>query len=212
MGLRHLATHIPRFGATTHWKGLKYSKYIRQTPWGIPNTVIGYVRSLFVQAQPTPNPKSKKLIPGKEVLESGSMDFQSKDEAKRSPLARRIFSIEGVTGVFFGTDFLTVTVKEEEIWSNVQADVFTVIREFYEDGKPILDNPSDQPNDAGTAILESDSSTVCVIKDLLEERIRPTVQDDGGDIAFRGFENGTVYVELRGSCVGCPSSSVTPRH
>jgi len=167
------------------------------------------IRCLFVQTQPTPNPKSKKLLPGKPVLEEGTMDFQNRDEAKKSPLVRRIFAVKGVEGVFLGTDFLSVTLEDEDMWPVVQADVFTAIREFYEDGKPILDDPATQPNDAGTAILEGDDSTVCLIKDLIETRIRPTVQEDGGDIAYRGFSNSIVYVELRGSCVGCPSSSVT---
>jgi len=102
-----------------------------------------------------------------------------------------------------------VTLEDEDKWPVLQADVFTAIREFYEDGKPILEDPATKPNDAGTTILEGDDSTVCLIKDLIETRIRPTVQEDGGDIAYRGFSNSVVYVELRGSCVGCPSSSVT---
>jgi len=166
-------------------------------------------RSLFIQTEQTPNPKSKKLIPGKPVLEDGTLGFNSREEAKRSPLARGIFRIPGVDGVFLGPDFISVTVREEEIWSEIQGEVFTSIQEFYHDGKPVLDDPSVKPNDVGTAILEGDDSTVCLIKDLIETRIRPTVQQDGGDIAYRGFENGVVKVEMQGSCVGCPSSSAT---
>eukprot|EP00471_Norrisiella_sphaerica_P011591 CAMPEP_0184503288 /NCGR_PEP_ID=MMETSP0113_2-20130426/51804_1 /TAXON_ID=91329 /ORGANISM="Norrisiella sphaerica, Strain BC52" /LENGTH=210 /DNA_ID=CAMNT_0026892759 /DNA_START=197 /DNA_END=829 /DNA_ORIENTATION=+ len=150
-----------------------------------------------------------KLLPGKPVLKDGTLDFQTREEAKVSPLARNIFRIEGVEGVFLGPDFLSVTMKDEELWPEIQAEVYTAIREFYEDGKPILEDSFAKPNDAGTTILEGDDSTVILIKDLLETRIRPTVQEDGGDIAYRGYENGIVKVELQGSCVGCPSSSVT---
>eukprot|EP00466_Bigelowiella_natans_P009121 jgi/Bigna1/37883/e_gw1.22.54.1 len=187
--------------------GRRISFFARQWPGSVTATCR---RSLFIQTAPTPNPKSKKLIPGRPVMEEGTLDFQTREEAKISPLARSVFRLRGVEGVFLGQDFLSVTLSDENLWPEIQAEVFSSISEFYDEGKPVIEDMSaTRPNDAGTAILDTDDSTVILIKDLLESRIRPTVQEDGGDIAYRGFDNGIVKVELQGSCVGCPSSSVT---
>ncbi len=147
--------------------------------------------------------------PGKPLLAEGqnSIDFGSFRAAQKSPLARRLFQIEGVSGVFFGQDFVTVTISDTAEWSIVRPDVFSAVQEHYASGDPLL---IDAPAKSDTAILPEDSETVAMIKELIETRIRPTVQDDGGDICFRGFDaNGVVHLEMQGSCKGCPSSAVT---
>lgn len=137
------------------------------------------------------------------------MDFGDKKSARVSPLARRIFGIEGVVNVFLGSDFVSVTVAEGNSWHETKPEVFAGIMDFFQSGDPILSDESDLTNTAGTDILDDDDEVVAMIKELLEARIRPAVQEDGGDIAYRGFEDGIVKVQLQGSCVGCPSSSVT---
>ncbi|GAB5361289.1 hypothetical protein AAMO2058_000700900 [Amorphochlora amoebiformis] len=166
-------------------------------------------RSLFIQTQDTPNPKSLKFIPGRVVLEEGAMDFADKKAAAVSPLAKRIFAIEGVTNVFFGSDFVSVTIENEEGWHETKPEVFAQIMNFYQSGQSILVDGEEAVDTAGTQILDTDDEVVQMIKELLEARIRPAVQEDGGDIAYRGFEDGIVKLQLQGSCVGCPSSSVT---
>eukprot|EP00274_Cyanoptyche_gloeocystis_P006770 CAMPEP_0196667884 /NCGR_PEP_ID=MMETSP1086-20130531/65324_1 /TAXON_ID=77921 /ORGANISM="Cyanoptyche gloeocystis , Strain SAG4.97" /LENGTH=196 /DNA_ID=CAMNT_0042005249 /DNA_START=229 /DNA_END=819 /DNA_ORIENTATION=- len=147
-------------------------------------------------------------MPGKAVLDSGTLDFPSAREAMRSPLAKSLFQIEGVKGVFFGQDFVTVTKDEESDWQMVKVEVFSKMADFYGSGQPIVLDAADLLK-SDTAIHPEDSETVAMIKELLETRIRPAVQDDGGDISFRGFKDGIVYVKLQGSCSSCPSSTVT---
>ena len=166
-------------------------------------------RSLFIRTQDTPNPLSIKFLPGK-TLTSTSLDFPSFRTAQRSPLARRLFKINGVTSVFVGTDFISVNITDSSEWSLVKPDVFAAIQEFITANEPILiesNETSTLSND--TTILPEDSETVAMIKELIETRIRPTVQEDGGDIIYRGFEDGIVSLEMCGSCKGCPSSAVT---
>eukprot|EP00455_Lapot_gusevi_P027728 TRINITY_DN2943_c0_g2_i1.p1 TRINITY_DN2943_c0_g2~~TRINITY_DN2943_c0_g2_i1.p1 ORF type:complete len:259 (+),score=55.19 TRINITY_DN2943_c0_g2_i1:45-821(+) len=166
-------------------------------------------RTMFIRTQETPNPQSMKFLPGRAVLASGQppQDFQSFRSAQKSPLARRLFQIEGVSGVFFGSDFITVNIADTAEWSVLRPDVFAAIQEFYASGQPLLEEGAATASD--TTITEQDSEVVAMIKELIETRIRPSVQEDGGDIVYRGFENGYVYLQMQGSCVGCPSSSVT---
>jgi len=166
-------------------------------------------RSLFIQTQPTPNPRSLKFLPGKPVLPAGSdtLDFQSfKAAQQQSPLAAALFAIDGVTGVFLGSDFVTVSTKEGTDWLVTKPSVFAAISDFYASGKPVV---LEKAPSTDTTITEEDDEIVSMIKELIETRIRPSVQDDGGDIIFRGFHNGIVRLQMQGSCVGCPSSSVT---
>ncbi|KAL1123524.1 hypothetical protein AAG570_002601 [Ranatra chinensis] len=163
---------------------------------------------MYIRTQDTPNPNSMKFLPGREVLEGNqTMDFPDVSSASCSPLAKLLFRIEGVKAVFFGPEFITVTrVDEETDWKTLKPEVFATIMDFFATGLPILSEV--KPHD-DTQINEDDSETVQIIKELLDTRIRPTVQEDGGDIVYRGFENGIVKLKLQGSCSNCPSSLVT---
>ncbi|KAL8533278.1 hypothetical protein ACS0TY_009608 [Phlomoides rotata] len=165
---------------------------------------------MFIQTQSTPNPASLMFYPGKPVMEAGSADFPSARSAMSSPLAKSLFGIDGITRVFFGSDFVTVTKSEDSKWDLLKPEIFAAIMDFYSSGQPlILDTAAASSMD--TAIKEDDSETVAMIKELLETRIRPAVQDDGGDIEYVSFDLDTGIVKLRmqGACSGCPSSSVT---
>lgn len=170
----------------------------------------GQRRSMFVQTQSTPNPSSLMFYPGKPVMEVGSADFPNARSAMNSPLAKALYGIDGVTRVFFGSDFVTVTKSDDTSWDFLKPEIFAAIMDFYSSGQSLfLDSQTAAAKD--TAIHEDDSETVAMIKELLETRIRPAVQDDGGDIEYRGFdlETGIVKLRMQGACSGCPSSSVT---
>ena len=175
----------------------------RLAPWTMS------ARSIFIQTQTTPNPSSLMFQPGRDVYAEGSKNFASAREAMASPLAKRLFNIDGVTNVFFGLDFVTVTKSEEADWETVKPQTFEAIMNFYASGEAVMDESALESS--GTAIDEDDDETVAMIKELLETRIRPAVAEDGGDIVFKSFdhESGLVKVQLQGSCDGCPSSSVT---
>ncbi|XP_014829892.1 PREDICTED: NFU1 iron-sulfur cluster scaffold homolog, mitochondrial-like [Poecilia mexicana] len=163
-------------------------------------------RNLSIQTQETPNPKSLKFLPGKPVLGSGTQDFPSPSSAGSSSLARDLFEIEGVKSVFFGPDFITVTKTDEDVeWTDIKRHVLDAISKFFESGDPISTGAVHRES----TLSEDDDDVVSMIKELLDTRIRPTVQEDGGDVIFKGFENGTVKLKLVGSCTGCPSSTVT---
>lgn len=166
-------------------------------------------RLMFIQIQETPNPNSLKFFPGVEVLESGTVDFPNmKSAINRSPLAQTLFRIEGVKGVFFGTDFITVTKADDDIdWKVLKPEIFATIMDFFSTGLPVLQQ-SNQTLQTEETEVETDE-TVLMIKELLETRIRPTVQEDGGDVMFMGFEEGVVKLKLQGACTSCPSSIVT---
>ena len=168
---------------------------------------------MFIQTETTPNPSTLKFLPGRSVLTSGTLDIRTRDAAERSPLARRLFAISGVSGVFFGYDFVTVTKSDGE-WPHLKPAILGAIMEHFLSGDPLIEG------DEAEAISEaqesedeffdaSDRATVDTIKELLETRIRPAVAGDGGDIVFRGFKDGVVYLAMKGSCSGCPSSTAT---
>uniref|UniRef100_A0A8C3G1K9 NFU1 iron-sulfur cluster scaffold homolog, mitochondrial n=1 Tax=Cyclopterus lumpus TaxID=8103 RepID=A0A8C3G1K9_CYCLU len=165
------------------------------------------LRLLSIQTQDTPNPRSLKFLPGKPVLESGTLDFPTPSSAGCSSLARLdLFEIEGVKSVFYGPDFITVTKTDEDVeWTDIKRHALEAIANFYESGDPITTGAVHHES----SISEDDDDIVSMIKELLDTRIRPTVQEDGGDVIFKGFEAGTVKLKLVGSCTGCPSSSVT---
>ncbi|XP_038994644.1 nifU-like protein 4, mitochondrial isoform X2 [Hibiscus syriacus] len=170
----------------------------------------GQRRNMFIQTQSTPNPSSLMFYPGRAVMEVGSTDFPNARSAMNSPLAKALYEIDGITRVFFGSDFITVTKSDDTSWDLLKTEIFAAIMEFYSSGQPLfLDSKTAKSTD--TAIREDDSETVAMIKELLETRIRPAVQDDGGDIEYYGFDpdTGIVKLKMQGACSGCPSSSVT---
>jgi Fe-S cluster biogenesis protein NfuA len=152
-----------------------------------------------------------KFIPGRDVLGEGTLEFRDREAAARSPLAERLFTVQGVTSVFFGSDFVTVT-KDESDWQHLKPSILGAIMEHYMSGAPLLlDGSAEQPQ-AEEFFDEKDAETVATIKDLIETRVRPAVANDGGDITFRGFKEGIVYLDMKGSCAGCPSSTATLKH
>lgn len=169
-------------------------------------------RTLFIQTQATPNPDSLKFVPGVPVLPtttSESMHFGSfRDASNKSELAVALFRTEGVTGVFLTRDFISVNKTPETHWHELKPMIFAVITDFFESGRPVLSNDGNTST-ANTAITEEDDDIVAMIKELLETRVRPAVQADGGDIIYRGFTDGVVLLQMQGSCQGCPSSAVT---
>ncbi len=165
---------------------------------------------MFIQTEATPNPQTLKFIPGKPVLADGTADFRAKGDADSSPLASRLFDIEGVTGVFLGSDFISVTKGEAE-WQHLKPMILGAIMEHYLSGASVVD--ADGANDEADGAYDAeDAEVVATIKELLETRVRPAVAQDGGDITFAGFRDGTVYLHMRGACAGCPSSTATLRH
>lgn len=172
---------------------------------------LGQKRWMFIQTQATPNPTSLMFLPGKPVMEGGSRNFGNAREGMASPLAKRLFQIDGISQVFFGSDFITVTKTDDYSWSLLKPDVFAAITEFYAAGDPLLYENSGDPVSAAHTINEDDDEVVAMIKELLETRIRPAVQEDGGDISYHGFDpdSGIVMLKMMGACSGCPSSAVT---
>ncbi|WMS43386.1 NifU family protein [Acuticoccus sp. MNP-M23] len=164
---------------------------------------------MFIQTEATPNPETLKFLPGQTVMQSGVLDFRSVDEADASPLARRLFAVEGVTGVFLGYDFVSVS-KDGTPWEHLKPSVLGAIMEHYLSGDAVVDDPSAAPAEAdGEEFAEEDAATVAMIKEILDERVRPAVASDGGDIIFRSYHDGVVHLSMRGACAGCPSSTMT---
>lgn len=162
---------------------------------------------MFIQTESTPNPATLKFLPGLTVLETGTADFPSTEAAGKSPLARRIFAVDGVTGVFFGTDFVTVTKADGVLWEHVKPAVLGAIMEHFQSGAATIEGEGA----AGGHAVHSgpDGEIVKQIKELLDTRVRPAVAQDGGDITFHGFDRGVVYLHMQGACAGCPSSTLT---
>jgi len=165
---------------------------------------------MFIQTEATPNPATLKFLPGRPVLEDGTLDIQSKDAAAQSPLALRLFDVANVGGVFFGSDFISVT-KTGGDWQQMKPAILGVIMEHYMSGTPLLADAV-QPAAADEFFDAKDADTVATIKDLIETRVRPAVAGDGGDITFRGYKEGIVYLNMKGACSGCPSSTATLKH
>jgi Fe-S cluster biogenesis protein NfuA len=164
---------------------------------------------MFIQTESTPNPATLKFLPGQTVLEMGTADFPSAVGAEVSPLAARIFSVDGVTGVFFGTDFVTVTKNEATEWDHIKPALLGAIMEHFQSGVAVMAGDGPQPNSGHAEHTGEDGEIVGQIKELLDSRVRPAVAQDGGDITFHGFERGIVYLHMQGACAGCPSSTLT---
>lgn len=167
---------------------------------------------MFIQTEATPNPATLKFLPGRSVSEAEVLEFTNEQMAGRSPLARALFSVEGVSGVMFGNDFVSVTKNSGE-WQHLKPAILGALMEHFMSGAPLLDSDASQGSgDEGEFFDESDADAVASIKELLETRVRPAVAGDGGDITFRGFRDGVVYLSMRGACAGCPSSTATLKH
>ncbi len=168
---------------------------------------------MFIQTEPTPNPATLKFLPGRDVMGEGTLEMRDAETAATSsPLAEKLFGIEGVQGVFFGSDFITVTKGETE-WAHMRPAILGAIMEHYMSGAPVLRMGVEAAgDDAAEFFAPEDAETVSTIKELLETRIRPAVAGDGGDITFKGFKDGVVYLTMKGSCAGCPSSTATLKH
>ncbi len=169
---------------------------------------------MFIQTEATPNPATLKFLPGKVVMEAGTADFVSHETAAQSPLAARLFSVPGVTGVFFGYDFITVTKADPVEWAHLKPAILGSVMEHFMSGEPVMGGArSSAEIDGNSEFFEADDiNIVNTIKELLETRVRPAVAADGGDITFRGFKDGKVYLNMKGSCAGCPSSTATLKH
>lgn len=166
---------------------------------------------MFIQTETTPNPATLKFLPGRAVLEKGTLDMPDREAAAQSPLAERLFDIPNVGGVFFGSDFISVT-KTDGDWQQMKPAILGAIMEHYLSGAPLL-SAAAAPQAADDEFFEAaDEETVIVIKDLIETRVRPAVAGDGGDITFKGYKEGVVYLQMKGACSGCPSSTATLRH
>ncbi|HTV33122.1 MAG TPA: NifU family protein [Methylocella sp.] len=171
---------------------------------------------MFIQTEPTPNPATLKFLPGRPVMMAGTLDIRNTTGAGQSPLAQALFAIEGVTGVFFGSNFISVTQTGAE-WIELKPVVLGAIMEHFMSGAPLLNAVEGSETSEGLAegeefFDEKDAGTVSEIKKLIETHVRPAVANDGGDIKFRGFRGGKVYVAMKGSCSGCPSSTATLRN
>lgn len=160
---------------------------------------------MFIQIEQTPNPATLKFLPGQAVLTHGTAEFKSAAESAASPLAKMLFALDGVKSVFLGSDFISVTKAEGKDWGTLKTHVLAAIMDHFLSGMPAL-NESAASAPAATA---NDSDTVKQIKELIEQRVRPAVAQDGGDITFDSFEDGIVYLHMKGSCAGCPSSTIT---
>jgi len=162
---------------------------------------------MFIQTEQTPNPSTLKFLPGRDVLGEGAADFTDPQQARGvSPLAARLFDVDGVAGVYLGGDFISVSKTEMEDWYTLKTLVLGAIMEHFLSGEPVLAEGAELPG--GVEIDESDA-TVKQIKELIDNRVRPAVAQDGGDIVFHGFDRGIVYLHMQGACAGCPSSTIT---
>ncbi len=161
---------------------------------------------MFIQTEETPNPATLKFIPGRPVTGGAPVDFPTVESSVGSPLARALFAVDGVSGVFLGSDFITITNNGAKDWAVLKPALLGTMMEHFVHNRPILEPAAAATTGAGT---EEDSEIVLQIKELLDQRVRPVVANDGGDITFHGFSNGVVYLHMKGSCAGCPSSTAT---
>lgn len=175
---------------------------------------------MFIETETTPNPASLKFLPGRQVMVSGTREFASPEAAEASPLAQAIFDTGEVVNVFFGSDFISVTAAPGVSWTNLKPQIVALLLDHFVSEAPLFSNGdasgiSVPGEDADILLVEEDPANadiVAQIQELLETRVRPAVAGDGGDIAYRGFKDGVVYLTLQGACSGCPSSTATLKH
>jgi len=172
----------------------------------------GHIAAMLIQTEPTPNPATMKFMPGRPVMEAGTRDFASYEEAEASPLAAALFSTGDVEGVFFGRDFISVTAGPGVEWRELKPQVLEVLLDHFASGAPLF-----RPGSAAGIHIAADdfeddpadAEIVAQIRELIETRVRPAVAQDGGDIVYRGFKDGKVFLAMQGACSGCPSSTMT---
>lgn len=172
---------------------------------------------MLIETETTPNPATLKFLPGRKVMDAGTRDFATPEEAEASPLAEALFSLGDVSGVFFGGDFISVTAAPSVEWRDLRPQVLSVLLDHYSAEMPLF-----RPGSAGGIAVPpaeddfaddpADADIIDQIKELIETRVRPAVANDGGDIIYRGFDKGTVYLRMQGACAGCPSSTATLKH
>ena len=162
---------------------------------------------MFIQTESTPNPATLKFLPGQDVLGAGTADFPTAEAAEGSALAARVFKVNGVTGVFFGADFVTVTKDDAVDWDHIKPAILGAIMEHFQSGQAVMAGEAAASGHAEHT--GEDGEIVEQIKELLDTRVRPAVAQDGGDITFHGFDRGIVYLHMQGACAGCPSSTLT---
>jgi Fe-S cluster biogenesis protein NfuA len=166
---------------------------------------------LFIQTEATPNPATLKFLPGRPVMDEGTFEALDLGQAEHSPLAKALMQLPGVSGVFFAPDFISVTKNAGE-WQHLRPAILGVVTEFYLSGAPLMEGKSEIGEDSGEFFAAGDAELVETIKELIETRVRPAVAGDGGDITFKGFRDGIVYLTMKGACSGCPSSTATLKH
>jgi Fe-S cluster biogenesis protein NfuA len=166
---------------------------------------------LFIQTEVTPNPATLKFLPGRPVMEDGTFEALDLEQAENSPLAKALMQLPGVSGVFFAPDFISVTKNDGE-WQHLRPAILGVVTEFYLSGAPLIEGAAPAMEASGEFFAPADAEIVGTIKELIETRVRPAVAGDGGDITFRGFRDGIVYLAMKGACSGCPSSTATLKH
>lgn len=164
---------------------------------------------MFIETEGTPNPATLKFLPGRDVMAGGTADFATAEAAERSPLATALFTLPGVSRVFLGSDFVTVTKSDLAAWQTLKPQVLGAVMEHFVAGRPVI---LGEEGVADEDVSPDDAEIVSQIKELLDTRVRPAVAGDGGDIVFRGFREGVVRLHMQGSCSGCPSSSATLKH
>ena len=164
---------------------------------------------MFIQTEQTPNPQTLKFLPGKIVMDEGTAFFQNIDKTSNSPLAKKLFDVDGVTGVFFGSDFITVTKNDSLDWQVMKPLILGAIMDHFNSGEPTINNETNDKGEKSLLENSEDSDIVKQIKELLDTRVRPAVAMDGGDIVYDNYENGIVYLQMQGACSGCPSSTAT---
>jgi Fe-S cluster biogenesis protein NfuA len=172
------------------------------------------MHGMLIETETTPNPATLKFLPGRAVMDSGTRDFATPEEAEASPLAEALFGLGDVTGVFFGRDFLSVTAAPGVSWAELKPDVLGLLLEHFSAGMPLFHPPSAAgfsvpAENADFGDDPADADIVAQIRELIETRVRPAVANDGGDIVYRGFDKGKVFLQMQGACSGCPSSSAT---
>ncbi len=172
------------------------------------------MNAMLIETETTPNPATLKFLPGRAVMDAGTRDFASPEAAEASPLATALFGLGDVTGVFFGRDFISVTAASGTDWPVLKPDVLAVLLDHFSANMPLFragsaDAITVPAADTGFADDPADAEIITQIQDLIETRIRPAVANDGGDIVYRGFDKGKVYLQMQGACAGCPSSSAT---